>query len=87
MNKNQNLYFFLFSLSLTVAVSAERHDNCSQRLLVPERYPLEPGTAPPEDIPQELTWAFTRCGTIPVESLLIDDSREGKGKCEGTQDR
>eukprot|EP01138_Halocafeteria_seosinensis_P013036 gb/GECG01013314.1/.p1 GENE.gb/GECG01013314.1/~~gb/GECG01013314.1/.p1 ORF type:complete len:161 (+),score=17.55 gb/GECG01013314.1/:1-483(+) len=51
----------------------------SSRILVQERYPLGYGTPPPDEIPADLRWAFTRCGAIPVDTLLVDDSREGKG--------
>jgi hypothetical protein len=41
--------------------------------------PAPPRTAPPESLPESLLWAFTRCGSIPVSSFYVDDTRGGAG--------
>jgi len=37
------------------------------------------GSPPPEKIPDDLMWAYTRCGSIPISNFYIDDSRGGRG--------
>jgi hypothetical protein len=59
-----------------LALPAEQHD-CSQRILTTERRSFS-GGAPPE-MPEDLRWAYTRCGSIPVGSYFVDDTLGGKG--------
>jgi hypothetical protein len=49
-----------------------------RRVLVPTGRPFT--GAPPETMPDDLRWAYTRCGAIPeAPTYYVDDTRGGKG--------
>ena len=54
-------------------------NNCTQRILISQRYPLEKHKAPPETMPTDLVWAYTRCNTIPIGKYYVDDTLNGQG--------
>jgi hypothetical protein len=48
------------------------------RILSRERR-APPPTGPPPSLPEDLRWAFTRCGAAAVGEFFVDDTRGGKG--------
>jgi SAM-dependent methyltransferase len=48
-----------------------------QRILVPAS--RRTSGPPPAQPPEDLRWAYTRCGAIPVADYYVDDSRGGRG--------
>ena len=68
----------LHSVSTLDEESTLSNNNCTSRILIPSRRKVPLGSPPPL-LPDDLKWAYTRCGTIPVESYYVDDSNAGKG--------
>lgn len=71
----QALSLLLCSVSMVVVSSEE---NCKNRILVPSRRNLPAGSLPPL-MPEDLKWAYTRCGSIPTGEYFVDDSNKGRG--------
>ena len=73
------LLLLLLLLGLAAARGSEPAplDNCTGRhVLVAEPRPFQ-GAPPP--LPEDLRWAYTRCGAIPVSPFYVDDFRGGLG--------
>jgi hypothetical protein len=57
------------------AISAQ--SKCDSRILVNERFKFS--GPPPRTIPKNLSFAYTRCNTIPIEEYYVDDTKGGVG--------
>lgn len=79
LNTYKNVYI---SLSLVVIffvlnMAEVASTDCSQRII--SRIRRKTFSSPPKEIPSELVDSYTRCGTIPIGSMYIDDSNRGQG--------
>ena len=71
------LFFLLFTLHLLSCEASSEESKCNSRILVNERYKF--AGPPPRTIPQNLSFAYTRCNTIPIEEYYVDDTKGGVG--------
>ena len=78
-----HIHIFVTFILVALSSSAASLD-CSKpsdlpRIVYPTRLPPVVGDRPPRHIPADLLPYYTRCGSIPIDDMFIDDSREGKG--------
>jgi hypothetical protein len=72
----------LTSSSAAATNSETPNHKCNSRILVADRRQVLDASGerlpPPPRMPEDLVWAYTRCGSIPTGDYFVDDTAKGR---------